>query len=169
MADNSYKGVKHDVPARNEARVLLEVDVIPNGTTLADQRIGRGVQKMICYASELPAIEARVVKPEALAAIDFARDAYEAELAELLAACTTDDQRAHVRKTHPGSPQAKLEGLNPKWRGGVGSLRSVKVLEQVPPPATMETLQANQFQNLANTIADAIARAGGMKQQRQAG
>lgn len=162
FVDASFDGVAHP-PAkrwpRNERRLLVEIEALGSGTSVGGQLLSFGKNRILIYASELAEAQAKVRKPETQARLDVAL----AQWGRLLA-----DHQKHggtefnmVSAGLPGSPYEIL-AADPLFHGGLGPLKSVKVIsDDVPPPPTTETLQQNQFDRLGAVFERALAGAGG--------
>lgn len=152
-----WKSVPHKAPVRPEPRVLLRVEMAGRGGMVAGQRIGPGVQHVICYRSELDGVKAACATRDQLETYALATRTHEAKLAAAIAAIkgngeSADRARARVRMSYPGSPESEYHAMRGEQSGdrGIPPLRRVEVLGDVPPPDSALTRQlASQDQLLA--------------------
>lgn len=71
---------EHRVPARDEKRVLVEVEVFPtNGISLGGQHIKHGKSRVVLYQSELDELKSRTATAQQLREWDEAVASYEAQ------------------------------------------------------------------------------------------
>lgn len=168
-----YKGVDHPVEPRNEARILIEVDVEPqNGTVICGQHLKHGKQRAVIYESELDAISARVRRPEHEADLKAAQRSYENALDQHMTRAAGRDWRTvladpqhrdhrSVKSMHErygeSSPWSEFARFH---KTGMPPLKSLEVIEQVPPPDTAEARADradDRFAHFAQMVAEAIA------------
>jgi hypothetical protein len=152
-----WKSIAHKAPARNERRVMVEVDVEPvNGQHEFCQNINHGKSTILIYESELATLE-RLTQTE-----DEQRDwahavrLYEAERDRRLAKIPAKDEHARqlAIDTMGQSPSSFFEMQHP---GGKRPFKSHRVLARdIPPPETPANLQANQMGELAKALAQLI-------------
>jgi hypothetical protein len=172
FTDTSYKGIKHNQPARNEGRYLIEVEhVCEYGMDIGSQYVSgeKGPHKVIVYAGDLPAIEKLVRTEEEKAALAYAWSVYENQVAEIRAKYAAPGEPLDVRAAERFDVEVKnlpdnvysILAVNPKFKAGIGPIVSFKVLEEVPPPPTMENIQATSNATLAEAIREAVAGAHG--------
>ena len=163
--DTSWKGTLHKVPARNEARLLVEVEVIPqNGCDIGGQHVKQGTHRVVIYASELPDAKAYVRTEKAKADFARAEQIFANQLANLvkgLGETSYDKAERERRVAEYGESPYSIMAQDPAYTGGFGKLMRLEVIEEVPPPPTMETLQANQFDRLSSVLAGALGGGAG--------
>ena len=157
--DSSWKGVKHDLRGgrtRNEQRVLIAVDVIPqNGCNIGDQHIPQGKHQVLVYGSELAAVRSLVRTDKARADLARAMETWQHQFDDHMKGA--DDEREKKRRAETfGVSPYEILAFDPSYRGGLGPLESLTVVEDVPAPPTLENLQASQFDRLGEKIAQAI-------------
>jgi hypothetical protein len=163
--DRSWKGTKHLVPPRNEGRLLLRVDVIPqNGMDVGGQYVPHGTHNVVIYRDQLDEVRALVQTEDAKRAFQMASETYAAQLAELIKdiplGVEGDRAREFKISRHPESIYSIL-AVDPRYKGGLGPLMSLEVIEDVPAPPTIENLQANGNATLAEAITRAVAAGAG--------
>jgi hypothetical protein len=142
--------VVHRAPARNEARVVLEVDVMPsNGTDVCGQHVKCGVNKVAVYASELPMVRALVQTEADRAAFAAAEQMYENEIASRTRGMDAAQAKV-VRERENLSPWQYFAKLKP---GGMPPLRSMRVLQEVGAPDLPEVRQEKSDARLTEAVA----------------
>lgn len=144
--------VVHRAPPRNEARVVLEVDVMPsNGTDVCGQHVKCGVHKVAVYASELPMVRALVQTEADHAALAAAERMYENEIATRARANGLDEAQTKVlRERENLSPWQYFAKLKPE---GMPPLRSMRVLQEVGAPDLPEVRQEKSDARLTEAVA----------------
>ena len=165
--DTSFRGIKHRVAPRNEARKLIRVEVIPqNGCDIGNQHVLRGTHDVIVYVSQLDEVRRLVRTDKARADFKRAQEVYANQVATLLRGIQDgpegDEIRARKLAEYGGSP-FEIMAQDPAYVGGFGKLESMIEIEDVPAPPTVENLQASQFGALGDVIARAIG--GGPTQE----
>ena len=166
VMDTSHNGIKHLVPARNESRLLVRVEVIPsNGCDVGGQHVKRGTHDVIIYTSELAEVQSLVRTEQAKADFDRALKVFARKLEDLCRGLgnSTEHQIERQRRIDEfhESPYS-IMAEDPAYRGGFGKLLSCTVLEEVPAPPTVENLQATQFGKLGEVLAAAVGGGGGV-------
>jgi hypothetical protein len=162
--------IDHRVRARDEGRVLLEVDVIPsNGAVVAGQYVAPGAHRVIVYATEVAAVEAMVRTPEEAAEWKRSVAQHEAALERTLVEAklglkhvAEDPDLASARRKAIASYGATSAEaiLAQTYRTGIGVLRSCKVLDaDVPPPETDVVRERKRSEEMAEMMAGALGRA----------
>jgi hypothetical protein len=158
--DTSHKGIPHRVPARNESRLLIRVEVIPqNGCDIGGQHVKQGTHDVIIYAGQLAETKALVRTEQAKADWARALRAYANHIAELVKG-KDEAQRARLLAEDWQSPQAMM-AVDPAYKGGFGKLESCEVIEEVSAPPTLENLQASGNAVLAEAITKAVSAGHG--------
>jgi hypothetical protein len=156
--------IEHRVPARDEGRVLLEVDVIPsNGVSVAGQYVAPGTHRVIVYATEVPAVEAMVRTPEEETEWNRSVAKHEAAMERTLVEAklsikdvAKDPDLASARRKAIASYGATSSEaiLAQTFRTGIGVLRSCKVLDaDVPPPETDVVRERKRSEEMAEMMA----------------
>ncbi len=165
--DTSWKGVKMRAAARNESRLFIEVEhESGNGLQVGDEYLqpGPGPHRAVIYVGDLPAIQALVRSEEQKAALAWAKSTYDAQVAEIRAKYAKPDEaldvRSEQRMAHdlmqmPDNIYSILS-VNPKFKAGLGPILSLKVIEDVPPPPTVENIAAQSNAQLAEAIREAV-------------
>jgi hypothetical protein len=160
-----WKSIQHKAPARNERRVMVEVDVEPvNGQHEFCQPINHGKSVILIYESELPVLERLTQTEEEQRDWAYAVKQYEKERDRRLAKIPLHDELARrlVVESMGQSPSSFFETVQP---GGKRPFKSHRVLARdIPPPETPANLQANQMSELAKTLAQLL----GLVPQQQA-
>ena len=144
--DKSWNGIPHEVPARNESRLLIETEVDPvNGIALAGQFVEHGApRKLVIYKSQLKEIQGLLRTEAERVALANAKATYDAQVAEIRkafpAVLNADeelglDMRVKSLTTTPWAILAE----NPQYKAGIGPVLSLKVIEDVPAPPTLES------------------------------
>lgn len=158
--DTSWKGIKHLVPARNEGRLLVRVEVIPqNGCDIGSQHVKQGTHDVVIYASELDEVKRLVRTDAAKADFDRALRVFARKLEDLcrgLGDSVEHKLERQRRIAEFGESPYSIMAEDPAYRGGFGKLMNLTVIEEVPPPPTVENLQATQFGKLGDVIAAAV-------------
>lgn len=162
--DTSFRGIKHRVPPRNESRLLVRVNVIPqNGCDIGSQHVKHGEHDVIVYASELTDVMALVRTEKAKADFARAEQVFANQIADLVrnipAGPEGDESRRHAMERYGESPYS-IMAQDPSYRGGFGKLMSCVVIEEVAAPPTVENLQATQFGELGRVLSEALSSRG---------
>ncbi len=169
--DTAWKGVPHRVPAQNQSRLLIEVEVDScNGLSVAEQYVPGtpGPHQVVIYAGQLAEVKALVRTEEERVALANAKQAYENQIAEIKARLTDSDGTVNPEKfdyevkNHPDNIYSILS-VNPKFKAGLGPITALRVVEEVPAPPTIENLQAAGNASLADAIREAVASASGQR------
>jgi len=174
----SYKGIDHKVPARNEARVLVEIDVEPqNGTVVCGQHVKHGKHKIIVYRSQLDELTSRVRTPEHEAALKAAHRAFDTKLDEHLrpsfgrtwrAAQDEDTKRAIQQAIARFGETSVWAEFSRFYREGMPPLKSAEVLEDVPAPDTAEARADRSESNMERMLAALVEAVAGKQAKAQA-
>lgn len=148
-----WKSIPHKAPARNERRVMVEVDVEPlNGQHEFCQIINHGKSVILIYESELPVLERLTQTEEEQRDWSHAVKQYEKERDRRLAKIPLHDEHARrlAVESMGQSPSSFFETVQP---GGKRPFKSHRVLARdIPPPETPANLQANQMDNLVRAL-----------------
>lgn len=152
MMATTIGDVVHRAPARNEARVVLEVDVMPsNGTDICGQHVKTGVHKVAVYESELPQVQALVQTEADRVALAAAEQMYENEIQTRARANGLDAEQVRVlRERENLSPWQFFAKLKPT---GMPPLRSMRVVERVGAPDIPQVRQEKADQRLTEAVA----------------
>lgn len=147
---------------RNEERVIVQVDVEPQGTEVAGHYTPHGKHFRLCYKSELPELRKRVQAKEHLDRLALAREMYERAFAEKVRECGGDAEMAAA--TIGVSTESFYDAL-PGGKGGRPPLKSLVEGPTVPAPytpaAAAEQAQAEQAKMIASILADVMKQLQG--------
>ena len=161
--------LKHRVPARDEKRMVVEVDVVPtNGCLVAKQHVKQGTSRVVIYESELTGVENMVLSDEHKRAWERSERTYlsqlEAHIQNTIGkpsdhrAETYRAERERVIEAYGESTPSKLfEQEYPKLNRPLRSMNVVKL--DVAAPETPETRQRNQTEAAMKDLASAILSA----------
>lgn len=159
-SDTSFRGIKHKVPARNEPRLLVRVNVIPqNGCDIGGQHVKQGEHDVIIYSTDLPEVMALVRTDKAKADFARAKQVFANKIAALvrgLGDSVHDNQERERRLAEFGESPYSILAEDPAYTGGFGKLESCVTLEDVPAPPTLENIQTRQFGDLTEAIREAL-------------
>lgn len=166
------KTYQHRVPARDERRVLIEVEVTPtNGISIAGQHVRQGVSRVVVYESELPDIEARVASDEHKRAWADAVKTYQRQLDRfILNTVGKDDgtegwklRREQAIKTF-GETTVSLE-YSRNFPGGLPPIARLTKVEQLKAPETETNRDATRLEGLVTKLVETLGKAMSVSQQ----
>ena len=173
-SDSSWDGVQHvhgRMPARNEKRFMLKVEVIPqNGIQIGYQWVPTGgPHNVIVYRSQLDDVKKYMRTPDEDAAEKASVDLYEEQLADFLRKHPPDPRLTKEEARRLAEANPSFEGRegpyamlykHPKYRAGIGTVRVLEVVEELPEPPTEQNIRDNQMDRLANVFVEALTRMG---------
>lgn len=161
--------VLHKVPARDEPRSLLKVNVMPsNGIVVAGQHVLTGISMLVVYDSELPAVEARVASPAHIAAWKRAEAVYASQLEAHVNQETgtkpgpmlsEQDRMSRQRSADRYGKSTVSELFAQEYPGGMPPILDLEILESVEPPETEITRERKRNADNAQIMAEAFASA----------
>lgn len=167
------KSYDHQVPARDESRVLIEVDVFPtNGMSIGGQHVKQGVHRVVVYESELDELSKRVATKRQVEEWDDAVRTYEAALEAYVAGSIgkrnspkwandpsgyENARKLAVGKFGDTTPSLEF-ARRPGNAGGRPPITRLDVIEELPAPTTQDNREAQRFEGLIARLVDSMAK-----------
>ena len=172
----------HQVPARDEARLLIEVDVFPiNGVSIGGQLAKHGKSRLVIYASELPEVEKRVATKAQIADWEDAVRVYEAALESYVDGAigkrhspkwlndpTGYENARKLAVGKYGDTTPSLEFAR-RHKGGRPPITSLSIIEELPAPTTQDNREAQRFEALISRFVDTLGKAVSQPKAAKAG
>lgn len=152
-----YTSLEWKAKPRNEARVLIKVDVEPQSTLVCGSLLSKGENFALVYKSDLPKVRERVQTDADRQRLETAKTLYAAALAKYAA-----DKGVSVTEAEETFPRSIPEFFGELGgTRGIPPLKSLVVGPEVPPPETPEgvTMQsANTQAQLAMVLAKLLEK-----------
>lgn len=166
------KTYKHPVAARDEKRVLIEVEVTPtNGISIGGQHVRQGTHRLVVYETDLPDIEARVATDEHKAAWSAAVSTYNNALNRYITSTIGKDDKSEayrLRKEQAtkmfGETSVSLE-FSRNHAGGMPPIAKLTKLEELKAPETETNRDATRLEGLVTKLVETLGKAMSVSQQ----
>jgi hypothetical protein len=163
---------EHRVPARDEQRVLVEVEVFPtNGISLGGQHVKQGKHRVVLYKSELEDLKARTASPQQIRDWDDAVASYEAQRERwVIGAVGKNDGSEQYRikreralaQYGETTPSLEFARKHPLGRPPVTAWSVVR--ETVDAPDTDTNRESKRLEHLISQLVDGLGKAVSQKQ-----
>lgn len=171
-AKSDGKTYKHSVPTRDEARVLIEVEVTPtNGIVIGGQHVRQGTHRLVVYETDLPDIEARVATDEHKRAWSEAIKTFNRALDRFVVSSVGKDDGSEayrLRKEQAikmfGDTTVSLE-FSRNFPGGMPPIARLTKVEQLKAPETETNRDATRLEGLVTKLAETLGKAMAASQQ----
>lgn len=149
---------------RNVGRVRVKVDVAPsNGVVVCGIHMPHGVSEQVVYSDHLDLVRGKVMTDEDRANLAAAQRAHEGARQRWMKENPAKAEK--VDEIYNGSVAAEFYRLTGK---GIPPIRSLEVLDSLPPPETPESRADQQLDRLADAIAKAIVMAQNQGEKKSA-